>query len=84
MIDCDPLLAPNNEFWPITENNQKIGEITSAVFSPRLKKNIALGMIYIEFVQLGKSVTVGINGSLYACVQVELPFYDPKKKLVKQ
>ena len=84
VIDCAPLHAPNNEFWPITKNNQKIGEITSAVFSPRLKKNIALGMIYIEFAQLGKSVAVEINGLSYACVQVELPFYDPKKKLVKQ
>ena len=84
VINCDPLPAPNNEFWPITKNNKKIGKITSAVFSPRLKKNIALGIIYIEFAQLGKSVNVEINGSSYACVQVELPFYDPKKTLVKQ
>ena len=45
IINCEPLKGPNTTFWPIVKNNKKIGKVTSAVYSPRLKKNIALGMV---------------------------------------
>ena len=41
-IDCEPLKGPNTTFWPLKKDNKNIGKITSAVYSPRLKKNIAL------------------------------------------
>ena len=42
IIDCDPLEGPNTTFWPILKNNNKIGKVTSAVYSPRLKKILLL------------------------------------------
>ena len=48
IIDSDPLKGPNTTFWPILKNNNNIGKVTSAVYSPRLKKNIALGMVDID------------------------------------
>ena len=38
IINCEPLKGPNTTFWPIIKNNKKIGKVTSAVYSPRLKK----------------------------------------------
>ena len=40
ILDCDPLKGPNTTFWEIIKDNKIIGKVTSAVYSPRLKKNI--------------------------------------------
>ena len=80
-IDCKPLTGPNTTFWPVEKNNKKIGKITSAVYSPRLKKNIALAMIEIEQSETGNKLEVITNEGKYNSVVVEKPFYDPKKKI---
>ena len=80
-IDCKPLTGPNTTFWPIKINDQKVGKITSAVYSPRLKKNIALAMIEIEQSKIGTKLEVITNEGKYNCEVVEKPFYDPKKKI---
>ncbi len=84
IIECAPLNRPNNEFWEIKKDGKKIGKITSAVYSPRLRKNIALAMVDVKFACLGSYLEVKINNKLFNCRQVELPFYDPQKKLTKQ
>ena len=43
-----PLKGPNTTFWSILKDDKIIGKVTSAVYSPRLKKNIALAMIEIN------------------------------------
>ena len=83
-IDCSPLLGPNNEFWILKKHTKEIGKVTSAIYSPRLKKNIALAMINIDAVRLGETLIVEIDGLQHPCVQVDLPFYDPKKSIAKQ
>ena len=83
-IDCSPLLGPNNEFWVLKKFNREIGKVTSAIYSPRLMKNIALAMIDIESVRLGETLIVEIDGIEHPCFQVDLPFYDPKKSIAKQ
>jgi aminomethyltransferase len=57
-------------------------KITSAVYSPRLKKNIALAMVSIEQCEIGNELKVNTNEGLFNCKIVEKPFYDPKKKIV--
>ncbi len=81
IIDCDPLEGPNTIFWKIKKNNKDIGKVTSAVYSPRLKKNIALAMIAVEESQIGNLIDVEINGIDIKGKIVEKPFYDPKKKI---
>ncbi|MDA9653621.1 glycine cleavage system protein T [Candidatus Pelagibacter sp.] len=80
-LDCDPLKGPNNTFWPIYKDEKKIGKVTSAVYSPRLKKNIALAMIEIDHLEIGNNLTVIINDVTINCIIVEKPFYDSKKKI---
>ena len=81
IIDCDPLEGPNTTFWPIIKNNNNIGKVTSAVYSPRLKKNIALGMVDIDHNEINTLFEIEILNNLYNARVVEKPFYDPNKKI---
>ena len=80
-IDCSPLSGPNTTFWELKKDNISVGKITSAVYSPRLKKNIALAMVSIEHSEIGNKFQVITNEGAFNCVIVEKPFYDPKKKI---
>ena len=81
-IDCERLKMPNTTFWPLIDKNQNnVGKVTSAVYSPRLEKNIALAMVNIEEASLGNGLQVDINGKFFDCIVVEKPFFDPKKKI---
>ena len=81
VLDCKPLKGPNTTFWKIYKDDEKIGKVTSAVYSPRLKKNIALAMIAIEHSEIGGKFKVDTNDIKIICTVVEKPFYDPKKKI---
>jgi len=80
-IDCEPLSGPNTTFWKIHKNEKEIGKVTSAVYSPRLKKNIALAMVEINSSEIGNDLKVTTNEGVFNCKIVEKPFYDPKKKI---
>ena len=41
-IDCSALEGPNTTFWSLFSRDKKIGKVTSAVYSPRLKKILLL------------------------------------------
>jgi aminomethyltransferase len=80
-IDCEPLKGPNTTFWSVLKDGKDIGKVTSAVYSPRLKKNIGLAMIKIEHSEIGTMLNVISNNDKLNCKVVEKPFYDPKKKI---
>ena len=77
-------LAANGDCVNIGRN--QVGEITSAVRSPILRKNFALCRIQVEHSELGTDVEVGkLDGKqkrLPAKV-VGFPFYDPTKSRVR-
>ncbi len=80
-IEGDSLTGPNTIFWEIFCDDKIIGKVTSAVFSPRLEKNIALAMVDKNFTKIGLKLSVEINGVLRDAIIVEKPFFDPKKAL---
>ena len=80
-IEGDSLTGPNTIFWEIFCDDKIIGKVTSAVFSPRLEKNIALAMVDKNFIKIGLKVSVEINGVFREAFIVEKPFFDPKKSL---
>ena len=80
-IEGDSLTGPNTIFWEIFCDDKIIGKVTSAVFSPRLEKNIALAMVDKNFTKIGLKLSVKINGVLRDAIIVEKPFFDPKKAL---
>lgn len=81
VIDCDPLQGPNTTFWPINQGDETIGRVTSAIYSPRLKQNIALAMVSVEHAVLGSEVEVVTKSGPTRATMVEFPFYDPKKSI---
>ncbi len=81
ILDCEPLEGPNTTFWKIIKDNNEIGKITSAIYSPRLKKNIALAMVEIDKSKIGTEFVVEVFSKKVNAVVVEKPFYDPKKKI---
>ena len=84
ILDCEPLGGPNTTFWKITKDNKIVGKITSAVYSPRLKKNIALAMVSVDKSELGTELNVEVLSKNVKATVVEKPFYDPKKKIANK
>ena len=81
IIECDPLKGPNTTFWPILKNDNYIGKVTSAIFSPRLKKNIALGMVSIENTEIDNSFDIKMLKKTNRGHVTQKPFYDPNKQI---
>ena len=81
IIDGEPMKGPNTTFWPIARDGEVIGKVTSAVYSPRLDRNIALAMIAVSHAQIGTEVEIMTPSGPARASVVERPFYDPKKKL---
>ncbi len=80
-LEGDPLQGPNTTFWPVSIDGSDIGKVTSAVYSPRLKQNIALAMVSAEHAAVGAEVDViSGKGQLKARI-VDYPFFDPKKQI---
>jgi aminomethyltransferase len=77
----EPLLGPNTRFWPIECEGISIGKVTSAVYSPRLRKNIALAMVLIDYAWLGRQFNITTPEGVLKATVVEKPFFDPKKKI---
>ena len=80
-IDGDPFVGSNDFFWPVLKDGVKVGAVTSAIYSPRLEKNIALAMISIDHATLDTTLQVDKLSEKRACTVVPMPFHDPKKSL---
>ena len=81
VLDCAPLTGPNTTFWAIQQDGATVGKVTSAVYSPRLKQNIALAMVATNAAIMGAEVEVLTNSGAVKATMVERPFYDPKKQI---
>jgi len=81
VLNCAPLTGPNTRFWDIQKDDVVVGRVTSAVYSPRLKQNIALAMVDINHAVLGSSVSVMTHSGPCEATVVERPFFDPKKSI---
>ena len=79
-LEGDPILKAPENFWQVSSNNKKVGRLSRAFFSPRLKKNIGLAIIDIDFAEEGTTVSVASpNGDLTSTV-VSLPWFQADKE----
>lgn len=76
MIDVFPVYAKGS--------SQRIGEVTSACYSPRLDKNIGYAMVPVEQTTLGTQLEVETPNGRTSAVVVPKPFIDPSKEIPKQ
>jgi aminomethyltransferase len=70
--------------WPVQKGSDVIGWVTSAVWSPRLQKNIGYAMLPVENAIVGTRLIVAIPqiGARQVMV-VPRPFIDPTKSIPK-
>ncbi|MBI01121.1 MAG: glycine cleavage system protein T [Chloroflexi bacterium] len=81
VLDCPALQGPNTTFWQLVFDDQIVGKVTSAIYSPRLEKNIALAMVRIGFDNIGQKLEVTTSRGIVPAIVVQKPFFDPKKKI---
>lgn len=82
-IEGEPLDL-NLTRWNVSRNGAPVGVVTSAIYSPRLEKNIGYAMLPVEHAELGTQLAVVVPGSgERPATVVRKPFVDPKKELPK-
>ena len=82
-LDNNRMDGPNTRFWNLKYDSKVVGKITSAVYSPRLKQNIALAIVDINYSNLNQKLIVDDGSSEFSAIVVNKPFYDPNKNLTK-
>jgi glycine cleavage system aminomethyltransferase T len=80
-LDGDPFPGLNNVKWPATSGESEIGKVTSAIYSPRLQKNIGYCWLPAELSELGATVEVETEWGPRTAIVVEMPFVDPGKQI---
>ena len=83
VIGGPPLSQPNTRFWEMSIDGIVKGKVTSAVYSPRLEKNIALALVASDYAGLGTEFLVHARDGDRMAITVEKPFYDPDKSIAK-
>lgn len=70
--------------WPAVSRGQTIGRVTSAIWSPQLRKNIGYAMVPVTYAALGATFDVDVpDGGLRRATVVPKPFVDPTKEIPK-
>ena len=68
---CPTCAAP----WPVHVGDKQVGQVTSAIWSPRLKRNVGLSLIDCAFWDAGQPVTVhSADGAIRSGEVSGLPF----------
>lgn len=80
-IDGTPIVGSNTSRWPIVQGDREIGFVSSAIHSPRLKKNIALALVETELASLGQTARIETEFGTRSAIVVPKPFFDPKKSI---
>jgi glycine cleavage system aminomethyltransferase T len=65
--------------WPVSIQGRAVGQVTSAVHSPRLQKNIGYAYVPIEHAGEGTRVEVATSSGPREAAVVKMPFIDPAR-----
>lgn len=74
-----PPLELNMTRWPVRPG----GHVSSAVYSPRLRKNIGFALVPAEYSAPGARLEVQLPEGPRAAVVAPMPFVDPAKAIAK-
>jgi glycine cleavage system aminomethyltransferase T len=80
-LDGEPFPSLNAVKWPIREGDRQIGKVTSAIYSPRLKRNIGYAWLPTERSTDRTTVTVDTEWGERSATVVPMPFVDPEKRI---
>ena len=81
-IDGDPFPGLNNVKWPAsTAGGDVVGKVTSAIYSPRLRRNIGYCWVPTTLAEPGTTLAVDTEWGTRSAKIVPMPFVDPEKRI---
>jgi len=63
------------QHYPIIHDRVKVGEVTSGMFSPLLRKGIGMGYLPLELSNPGTHIEIEVRGQKHPATVVKTPFY---------
>ena len=73
LIDGAPFATTNENRWDLEWNGAYAGYAAATAYSPRLKSNIAVGMVSTDAINAGERITVKSDGGLLTAQIMPLP-----------
>jgi aminomethyltransferase len=67
--------------WPAWAEGRQVGKVTSAVYSPRLERNIGYAWVPVELGEPGAELRVESEWGPRTATVVPMPFVDPEKTI---
>lgn len=80
-MDGDRFPALNYRKWPVLVAGEHVGKVTSAVYSPRLERNIGYAWVATGLETEGTSLEVESEWGARTATVVRMPFVDPTKQI---
>jgi len=80
-LDGAPFPALNFTKWPARASSKDVGQVTSAIYSPRLEKNIGYCWLPTSLAVPGTTVSVASEWGPRTAVVTPMPFVDPEKRI---
>lgn len=77
-IEGEPI-SHNESFWPVLENNEKIGHVSRCVWSPRLKRNIGFANVPAGLTPIGSRLNLGTPYGETRATVVRAPWIEAEK-----
>ena len=77
----DPFEKNNEHRWSVLQGSARIGHVSSAVYSPRLEKNIGYALLDVAALGDGTGLRVETAEGIREATLTSLPFVDPDKKI---
>jgi aminomethyltransferase len=73
----------NDTKWPVMHEDARVGKVTSAIWSPRLERNIGYAWLPVDLAREGTQVGVRSQWGDRTATVVPMPFIDPGKTIPK-
>jgi glycine cleavage system aminomethyltransferase T len=80
-IDGERFPQLNFTKWPVRRRGERVGKVTSAVYSPRLEANIGYAWLPARLAEVGEAFEVDSEWGERSCTVVPMPFVDPEKAI---
>jgi len=80
-FDGDPFPGLNDVKWDALIDDQSVGQVTSAIYSPRLRANIGYCWLPAERSHEGQAVRVQTQWGARNATVTSMPFIDPAKQI---
>jgi aminomethyltransferase len=80
-IDGEKFPTLNFTKWPVRADGREVGKVTSAIYSPRLERNIGYAWVPMDMTAVGTTLEVESEWGTRAATVARMPFVDPDKKI---